>query len=141
MRWNSLHAGVRQAKLLAEQGQRVLQADGGGDAAGGREHGDPGQGEGMEYRGTGAAGPAWRPLEPGTAGARHDRILLGASILDHAAGYEKSLQERDMEARREIRKKRWPTAKGHDPALPRPKRLGPDLAAELEDEGLARKSP
>ena len=60
MRRDALHASVLDAQLLAEQGQLVLQADGGGDAVGGREQGDPGQGEGVEDGGTGAMGPAGR---------------------------------------------------------------------------------
>jgi hypothetical protein len=83
-RRDALHASVLDAQFLAEQGQFVLQADGGGDAVGGRAQGDPGQGEGVEDRGASSPRPAAGQSEPETAVARHDRTLLGASIVDHA---------------------------------------------------------
>ena len=56
----------------------------------------------MEGRGTNLPRPAGWQSEPETAVARNDRTLLGASVLDHAAEYDKSLQGREMEARREV---------------------------------------
>ncbi len=50
-RQDALHAGVPGAQFLAEAGQLVLHADGGGDATGDRDQGDSGQGEGVEDRG------------------------------------------------------------------------------------------
>ena len=90
-RRDALHASVLDAQLLAEQGQFALQVDGGGDAIGGREQGDPGQGEGVDDRGATLPGPAGGQSEPGAAVPGHDRILLGASILNHAAESDKSL--------------------------------------------------
>ena len=99
----------------------MRQSDRYSDAGGGREPGDPGQGEGMEGRGTNLPRPAGWQSEPETAVARNDRTLLGASVLDHAAEYDKSLQGREMEARREVPriagtlqspKDRWPTTPG-----------------------------
>jgi len=37
----------------------MLRVDGDGDAVGGREQRDPGHGEGVEDRGSGASGPSW----------------------------------------------------------------------------------
>ena len=102
MRRDALQASVLDAQLLAEQGQLVLQADRGSDAVGGREQGDPGQGEGVEDGGAGPLRPTCGQSEPEVALARHHRTLPGAPILGHAAESDKSLQEEDMEARREI---------------------------------------
>jgi hypothetical protein len=69
---DALHAGVLDAPLREEQGQLMRQADGGGEAVGGREQGDPGQGEGREDGGTGTTGPAGpdRLLTAGVARSR-----------------------------------------------------------------------
>ena len=67
MRRDALQASVLDAQFLSEQGQLVLQADGGGDAVGGREQGDPGQGEGVDDRGAGPSGPAARKRMRGTS--------------------------------------------------------------------------
>ena len=70
---DALQASVLDAQFLAEQGQLVLQADGDGDAIGGREQGDPGQGERVEDRGASPLRPTCGQSEREVALVRHRR--------------------------------------------------------------------
>jgi hypothetical protein len=83
-RRDALQASVLDAELLAEEGHLMLQSNRLGDAIGSREQGNPGQVEGVEDRGASSPRPAAGQSSPETGVARHDRALLGASILDHA---------------------------------------------------------
>jgi len=99
---DALQASVLDAQFLAEQGPLVHQADGDGDAIGGREQGDPGPGEGVEDRGASPLRPTCRQSEREVALVRHHRTLPGTPILGHAAAYDEYLQGKDVQARREI---------------------------------------